>query len=402
MQSIKQTILASIFAFVLPTCASAQSLTWEIRPLALDTNEGVGIADFDGDGKLDVSAGRNWFHNPDFVARPLRNFGDVNGYAESNGDFVYDVDQDGRMDVIATGFFDTKLMWFRNPGKEALRLGQLWEPHLLIDTKNKENEAQLFEDIDGDGKPEWIVNSWIADRPFLVWRFGKTKQEIPVKEPGKPNHVVNVPTLSQCTIGVNANGHGMAVGDLNGDGHKDLLVGKGWYESPTTDVLGQTWKYHADWDLHTSVPMLVMDVNSDGRNDLIVGQAHDFGLHWWEQLPPADGKLVWKKHLIDDTVSQLHVLHLADLTGDGKPELITGKRYFAHNGGDPGAKEPVTMLYYEIDTTEATFTRHVISKERVGTGLQIKTGDIDGNGFNDIAVAGKSGTYILFNHGFKK
>ncbi|HCP85963.1 MAG TPA: VCBS repeat-containing protein, partial [Planctomycetaceae bacterium] len=46
--------------------------------------------------------------------------------------------------------------------------------------------------------------------------------------------------------------------------------------------------------------------------------------------------------------------------------------------------------------------RHVISKEQVGTGLQIKTGDIDGNGLNDIAVAGKSGTYILFNKGLKK
>ena len=60
------------------------------------------------------------------------------------------------------------------------------------------------------------------------------------------------------------------------------------------------------------------------------------------------------------------------------------------------------MLYYEIDRKEAKFTRHVISKEQVGTGLQIKTGDIDGNGLNDIAVAGKSGTYILFNKGLKK
>ena len=136
--------MAFSLAITIPLSVFAQSLTWEIKPLALDTNEGVAIADFDGDGKLDVSAGRNWYHNPDFVARPLRNFGDVNGYAESNGDFVYDVDKDGRPDVIATGFFDTKLMWFRNPGKEALRLGQLWDPHLLVDTKNQQNEAQLF------------------------------------------------------------------------------------------------------------------------------------------------------------------------------------------------------------------------------------------------------------------
>ena len=379
-----------------------QSLSWKVKLLALDTNEGVAIADFDGDGRLDVSAGRNWFHNSDFVARPIRSFGDANGYAESNGDFACDVDQDGRMDIIASGFFDTRLVWYRNPGIEALRLGQQWEAHVLVDTQNKENEAQLFEDIDGDDIPEWIVNSWVANRPFLVWRFNQEKQEFIVKEPGKPQHKVQVPTLSQCTIGLTANGHGMAVGDLNGDGKKDLLVGKGWYESPQRNIFSQPWKYHADWDIQGSVPMLVMDVNSDGRNDILVGQAHNYGLHWWEQSEPQDGRLQWEKHMIDNTVSQLHVLHLADLTGNGRPELITGKRYFAHNGGDPGAREPLTMLYYEIDTKTASFKRHVISKHDVGTGLQIKTADIDGNGLTDIAVAGKSGTHIVFNQGFKQ
>ena len=45
------------------------------------------------------------------------------------------------------------------------------------------------------------------------------------------------------------------------------------------------------------------------------------------------------------------------------------------------------------------FTKHVINEGKVGTGLQIRTGDLDGDSDLDIAVAGKSGTFLLFNQG---
>ena len=90
------------------------------------------------------------------------------------------------------------------------------------------------------------------------------------------------------------------------------------------------------------------------------------------------------------------------LNADGEPELITGKRYFAHNGGDKGAREPIEIVYYSIDRKTGTFSRNLIHKGRAGIGLQIRAADIDGNGFVDIAVAGKSGTHILFNQGPRK
>ena len=85
------------------------TLHWKLVPLAVDANEGIDIADFNGDGKPDVAAGRFWYQNPEFRPRPLRNFKDVNGYVESNGDFAYDVDADGVNDVIAGGFFSTEV-----------------------------------------------------------------------------------------------------------------------------------------------------------------------------------------------------------------------------------------------------------------------------------------------------
>ena len=88
---------------------------------------------------------------------------------------------------------------------------------------------------------------------------------------------------------------------------------------------------------------------------------------------------------------------MADLTGDGNLELITGKRVYAHIGKDPGGKEPPCLVYYTWDADANKYHRHVIDRGVVGTGLQIRTADLNGNGRLDIAVAGKSGTYILWN-----
>jgi hypothetical protein len=38
---------------------------FDVNLLYVDANEGCDVADVDGDGKLDVIAGRNWFHRLD-------------------------------------------------------------------------------------------------------------------------------------------------------------------------------------------------------------------------------------------------------------------------------------------------------------------------------------------------
>jgi hypothetical protein len=395
------TTLLLFLGGMLPLDAEEPSVLWKIQPLTVDLNEGIDIADINGDGILDVFAGRSWYAGPSYTPRPIRAVADWNGYVQSNGDFAFDVDGDGLTDLIAGSFLPTEVFWYRNPGPETLARGLLWEKTLLADTSDTTNEGQLLQDLDGDGIPEWIVNSWKKDVPMVVWKLTSEDRQVEVKKGGQTvTESRSFPTLKRCVIGTKGNGHGIAVGDLNNDGHLDLLLGQGWYEGPADKPLEKSWKFHSDWDLHASCPMLVHDVNEDGRNDLIVGVAHGFGLHWWEQLAPAaDGTLQWKQHLIDDRFSQPHCLHLADLTGDGRPELITGKRVYAHNGGDPGGKEPACLYYWTWKPGKPVFQRHVIDEGHVGTGLQIRTADLDGDKRIDIAVAGKSGTFLLFNQG---
>ncbi|MFM7926550.1 MAG: hypothetical protein ACKO9Q_02470, partial [Pirellula sp.] len=87
-------------------------IRWEIEPLTLDANEGCAIADVNGDSKPDIIAGRHWYPSPSFVSRPLRNIDDWNGYIQSNGDFPFDVNRDGKMDVIAGSFVPTEIAWY--------------------------------------------------------------------------------------------------------------------------------------------------------------------------------------------------------------------------------------------------------------------------------------------------
>lgn len=362
-------------------------LRWEFKLLTVDANEGIDLADVNRDGKLDVIAGRNWFAAPEFAARPLRKIDDWNGYVESNGDFAYDVDRDGWTDVIAGSFLPTTVHWYRNPGAEGLQRGQLWEQRLLMETGASQNEAQLLADLDGDGTPEWVVNSWNGANPLVVWKL----EQATAAEPPAASQL----TPRKLLLGPQGQAHGLGVGDLDNDGDQDILVGNGWYEHPGGELQGP-WKFHPDWEIQASIPMLVTDLDRDGRSDIIVGKGHDFGLQWWRQLPPAaDGKLQWEQQLIDDRFSQPHALLLADLDGDGKAELITGKRWYAHNGGDPGGQDPPCLYYYVWDGQ--AFTRHVIDEGHIGTGLQIRSGDLNGDGRADLAIAGKSGTYLVLS-----
>ena len=369
-----------LVAFLLGTCVAAPialaqdsalkpAIRFDVRLLCVDANEGIAAGDIDRDGVDDLVAGRHWYRGGELVARPVRNIDDWNGYVQSNGDFLQDIDGDGWLDVVSGTYTIGQVSWYKNPGEEGLRLGHQWPGEVLFELPTQTNEGMITADLDGDGTQEYLINQWKTDAPVLVWR---------------PD------TSTLFEISPTGHGHGIGVGDLSGDKRPDVLVGSGWYEQPDSGPWSGPWTFHQDWNLHASVPILVGDLDADGDNDILHGRGHDYGLLMFRVGEPK-----FEEVTIDSTYSQVHVLARVDLNGDGEDELVTGKRFRAHNGKDPGADDPPLLCYYDVDYQTGKMTRHDIERGRVGTGLQIAHGDFNGDGKVDLAVAGKSGTYAL-------
>lgn len=395
---MKHIVFAALSCIAAPFACAQHPIKFDVKVLTVDSNEGCTVADFDNDGKLDVSAGRNWFRNGDWLPRPVRLIEDREGYVRSNGEWAFDVNGDGNVDIVSMDFVQEGVYWYENPGGQSLAIGEMWPQHLLSNTGLLTNETSYLVDLDGDDRPEWISDQWKKTNPLIAWSFEVETRQIDVTK-GKKTETIDreMPVLKEHLIGTST-GHGIGFGDINNDGRLDILVGTGWYEGPDSNPLQNRWRFHQAWQIQGACPMIVYDVDGDGRNDVLASNAHDFGISLWRNAGvDGSGEVKFEESLIDDSYSQAHCLHLADLDGDGVPELVTGKRVRAHNGRDPGGTEPPIVKYYVWNANAKKYDAHVIRQGDVGIGLQIRTGDIDSDGDLDIVLAGKEGTQILFS-----
>jgi len=371
------------------------SLRFERRPLLVGPYENATVGDLDRDGRLDIVSGAYWFPAPGFVPRAFRPGHVSKDYMSENSVHVHDVDGDGWPDIIAGGWGEDGIYWYRNPGNSAAERGkpwemhQAWEAHRLARTRGH-MEMFALHDFDGDGVPEIHSACYRKQEPLEVFRFRKGTDGWPVLDP--------------FVLGVEGGGHGFAFGDVDGDGREDVLTEIGWYARPPGDPFAGPWKLHPETALpHPSCPFVVKDLNGDGRLDILFGRGHDYGLYWWEQeSPKPDGTTVWKPHVIDESWSQAHVLALADLDGDGIEELVAGKCIWAHEGGDPGASDSPAVYYYKWHAARLAFTRHTIAApgEGMALGRQLAVADLDGDGRRDLVAPSELGLWLFLNQGY--
>lgn len=369
---MKRSITALI-VLLSSTAAAGQSkgpapLKFEKKRVAAESYETVAVADVNNDKIPDLISGAFWYEGPGYFKRHY--IGPVKQYGEYWDDFStipIDVNGDGRIDFVTGGWFGKTLVWKENPGKDGE-----WKEHVIATPGNIETTRAW--DLDGDGVPEIIPNT--PNDPLTIYRL--------VNGGFEAHKIMD-----------RKSGHGLGCGDINGDGRPDLVVPEGWLEAPAAPF-SDKWIFHPEFNLGTvSVPVIVADVNKDGLVDLIVGQGHDYGLDWYEQKKDRNGRRTWIKHPIDPFNSQYHTMLWVDLDGDGQEELVTGKRYRAHNEHDPGSDDPCGIYYFKWNGE--SFSKQVISYGEKGAGLYFVVHDLTGSGKKDIIVAGKDGLEIYYS-----
>jgi len=334
--------------------------------------EAAGILDVNRDGKLDIFCGGFWYEAPNWTKHFVRDVKEEGDYYYDFANLPMDVDGDGWTDIANAAWHNKLVFWVRNPGQA----GGPWE---VIDVDTPGNmETAMAADINGDGQIDVLPNIMSQAAWYEFHREASAPHGVRWEKHALPQE---------------AAGHGLGHGDVNLDGRCDIVTPRGWAEQ-----LADGWQWHSEFELgHASIPILVHDVDGDGDSDIIWGLGHGYGLSWLEQQT-QQGQRVWTKHLIDDSWSQPHFMLMVDLDGDGRDELLTGKRYHAHNGNDPGGNDPVCVYYYQFDRSDREWTRHTIHEGgRVGFGINTGVADMDGDGDLDIVAPGKSGLYLFEN-----
>jgi putative membrane-bound dehydrogenase-like protein len=359
-------------------------------------SEGVGMGDFNNDGFLDISAGSVWYENPGVgrasgrpggvgqagglphewtmhVLGEKANSFDIKTYGDTFMNWAEDLDSDGRQDLIVVDFPGKQTWWFQNPGHASK---DAWKKHVIVPVTN--DESPLYLDGDGDGK-RGLVYGDATNRIAIAGPQSNPVMEWKATQVSAPGDVKIVNFY-----------HGLGVGDINKDGVNDILVPGGWWQGSASQT-SEPWPFHAAPFGQPQAQMYVYDFDGDGDNDVVGSSAHRRGIWWYEQ----DGK-EWKTHLIDESIAQTHALILADINGDGLPDLVTGKRYYAHNGRDPGEDEPPEIAWFELkrENGKPSWTRHVFDNDS-GVGTQFEVYDMNTDGLLDVIVANKRGVFYF-------
>ena len=345
--------------------------------------ESAGAADLNNNGVMDIISGAWWYEGPDFKKK--HKVADVlytGDYYDDFANIMLDINGNGLTDYVTGAFWSDGLRWHENPGDPDKE----WPRHHIDECGGIERPCAF--DIDGDGTLEIVPNT--PGNGVQIYKLKKDKD-------GK-----GMGEFEKYTVREEAQGHGIGAGDIAGNGRCDIVLNNGWLEAPEKPY-EEEWIWHPEFQLFwsASTPIVVADVNGTGLNDIIVGGGHEYGLEWWEQRRRPDGARRWIPHPIDPFNSQYHDLQWIDIDGDGQCELVTGKRYWAHNGGDPGANDDLGVYYFKWngETLVKQFIDYGPSTDCSGLGIHMAIADLTGNGRLDIVAPGKEGLYVFENLG---
>ena len=357
-------------------------------------SEGVNVGDINNDGVVDIVHGPYWFAGPSYESKHeiyAAKAQNRQGYADNFFSWVYDFNGDGWNDVLVVGFPGTPAFVYENPKEGGFDAH--WNKHQVFDWVS--NESPQFTNLVGDERPELVCTrdgyfgyaTIDTEKAFGEWQFHRVSGQ------------VATPRF----------GHGLGVGDVNGDGRNDILMKDGWFEQPASLEGDPLWLFHkVAFAPAGGADMFVYDVDGDGDNDVITSlNAHNYGLAWHEQIRDGD-EITFRQHLImgdkpEDNpyglvFTELHTVNLADIDGDGLLDIVTGKTYWSHHTQSPMWDAGAVVYWFKLVRGEnGVEWIPYLADDEAGVGRQVIVADVNGDKLPDIITGGMKGCHVMIH-----
>ncbi|MEP7237498.1 MAG: FG-GAP-like repeat-containing protein [Ferruginibacter sp.] len=340
------------------------------------------LGDLDGDGKLDMVVA-NYINsvsafNPTSISvyRNLStpgtvSFTDSTGYLVGStqlyGVYIFDIDMDGKMDVIAQAP-GAAISVFRNVSTTAGTI--LLAPR--VDISMTGSWALTFGDIDGDSKPDII---WGGNNTASISRN--------LSIPGTISFAAAVTVTTQAPGFCNTTD--VKVADLDGDGKNDIITA-GYNCNAVGVVRNTSIPGSLSFDTYFTMPtsgqvygVAVADLNNDGRPEIVAGNRSVSAINVYENQSTV-GSLSAASFLTPINLpTGASTVMIEDITGDGKPDILSS------NGGALTVFQNNYISGAIATSSFATARSWTLSCGGVPRMFDI--GDVDGDGYIDAVSA---------------